>query len=175
MSTLGNISKCLAKFYFQGSEIDWLRFYRPYSSSFQLLTPSTYAWVLRGFWITYTEEGGGVCGSLAANSRLSPKQISTSSQSMTAKVSTGNGPELTFKALIANLEMNAVIEGHQTRDMEICPASAFCDAAATAAKHVCEAIRTIGDLKQPALTIRNLPLQHPLRKTLRKTVNGSSE
>ncbi|KAJ0273251.1 hypothetical protein CBS470a_012338 [Colletotrichum nupharicola] len=161
MSTLGNISKCLAKFYFRGSEIDWLRFYRPYSSSFQLLTPSTYAWVLRGFWITYTEEGGG--------------QISTSSQSMTAKVSTGNGPELTFKALIANLEMDAVIDGHQTRDMEICPASAFCDAAATAAKHVCEAIRTIGDLKQPALTIRNLPIQHPLRKTLRKTVNGSSE
>ncbi|KXH65978.1 beta-ketoacyl synthase domain-containing protein [Colletotrichum salicis] len=166
-----SFSKCLAKLYDQGLDIDWLRLYRPYSSSVQLLTLPTYAWDLQDFWITYTEKGDGARGSLAASTQLSPKHISTCAQSIVTESSTNTMSEATFRALIADPGLDALIEGHRIRDMAICPGSAFCDAASTAAKHVFEAIGTMRDMKQPALTIRNLSLQRPLRKR----ANGSTE
>ncbi|KAI3557779.1 beta-ketoacyl synthase domain-containing protein [Colletotrichum abscissum] len=166
-----SITKCLAKLYDQGLEIDWLRLYRPYSSSVQLLTLPTYAWDLQDFWITYTEKGDGVRGSLAADSQVGPKQISTCAQSIVAERSTSSESEATFRALIADPGMDALIEGHRIRDMAICPGSVFCDAASTVAKHVFEGMGMTRDMKQPALTIRNLSLRRPLRKK----VNGSTE
>ncbi|KAJ0329999.1 hypothetical protein COL5a_003829 [Colletotrichum fioriniae] len=166
-----SITKCLAKLYDQGLEIDWLRLYGPYSCSVQLLTLPTYAWDLQDFWITYTEKGDGVRGSLAADSKVSPKQISTCAQSIVAERSTSSESEATFRALIADPGMDALIEGHRIRDMAICPGSVFCDAASTVAKHVFEAMGTKRDMKQPALTILNLSLQRPLRKK----ANSSTE
>ncbi|KAF6807044.1 beta-ketoacyl synthase domain-containing protein [Colletotrichum musicola] len=172
---------CSAKLYGQGVDIDWLRLYEPYAGDVRLLTLPTYAWDMQDFWITYTEKNAKGAQEVATP-QAKPALISTCAQHVVEEKTTADGAEATLRALVADPALDALIQGHRIRGMGICPGSAFCDAALTAAKHVFRSSGRLGKTQNPALTIRALALQRPLRKleegeeelVTTATVQGSS-
>ncbi|KAF6830254.1 beta-ketoacyl synthase domain-containing protein [Colletotrichum plurivorum] len=154
---------CSAKLYGQGVDIDWLRLYEPYAGDVRLLTLPTYAWDMQDFWITYTEKNAKGTQEVATP-QAKPALISTCAQQVVEEKTTADGAEVTLRALVAKPALDALIQGHRIRGMGICPGSAFCDAALTAAKHVFRSSGRLGMTQNPALTIRTLALQRPLRR-----------
>lgn len=163
VSPWSSFAGCSAKLYGQGVEIDWLRLYEPYAGNVRLLALPTYCWDMQDFWITYTEKNTKVAQE-DTTSQVKPALISTCAQHVVQEKTTAEATEVTLRALVDDPELDALIQGHRIRGMGICPGSAFCDAALTAAKHVFRSTGRLGQVQNPALTIRSLALQRPLRR-----------
>lgn len=169
MSTLGvgkddwmSLSSCLARLTEAGIDINWRRLYHPHAKSLRLLRLPTYAWDLQDFWITHTEaRKGGLSGS--SLSVQAPHQpISTCAQSVLEKKSTHDEIKVTLQACTAEPGLNTVIKGHRVRGVAICPGTVFVEAAVAATRYLLESNDKLANLKQKALTIRNLLLNRPL-------------
>lgn len=158
------ISKCLARLYINGVEIDWHRFYAPHTTRVKLLALPTYSWDMQDFWITHTEKGRHTESVMSTASQVIPKEISTCAQTVIDEKNTDSLTEATFRAALSMPGLDALIAGHQIRDVAICPGSAFCDAAVTAARYVLEASGKATSINSTMLAIQNLSLQRPLVK-----------
>lgn len=159
-----SVSKCFARLYSNGVEVDWHRIYAPHTNSVKLLTLPTYSWDMQDFWITHTEKGKHSGPITSTASTAAPTDISTCAQSVIDTKNTSTMTEATLRAALSAPGMDALIEGHQIRDVAICPGSAFCDAAVTAAKYVLETSGTANLVTATMLAIHNLKLQRPLVK-----------
>ncbi|TLD11764.1 hypothetical protein PspLS_11650 [Pyricularia sp. CBS 133598] len=148
---------CLVKLYEQGVDIDWLRLCSPYRKGLRLVNLPTYAWDLQEFWITHTERGRQSLDSPVSNT--APTQISTCAQFIVEETPS----QVVMQTSIADPGMQAIIEGHRIRDVAICPGSAFCDAALTAAQRLFQSSERVKAMEKPVWTIRNLSLRSPLR------------
>lgn len=157
-----SISKCLARLYSNGVEIDWHRFYAPHTSSVKLLTLPTYSWDMQDFWITHTEKGRQGDSVTSTVSPAVAEGISTCAQRVIDAKNTDTLAEATLQAALSMPGLDALIQGHQIRDVAICPGSAFCDAAVTAAKYVLETSGKATSINSTMLAIHNLSLQRPL-------------
>lgn len=159
-----SVSKCFARLYSNGVEVDWHRLYAPYTNSVKLLTLPTYSWDMQDFWIKHTEKGRHSEPTSLTASTAAPKHISTCAQSVIDTKDTSTMTEATLRAALSVPGLDALVEGHQIRDVAICPGSAFCDAAVTAAKYVLETSGTAKQVTATMLAIHNLKLQRPLVK-----------
>lgn len=161
-----SFSKCLGRLFDNGVQIDWHRFYSAHTSRVKLLTLPTYSWDLQNFWITHTEKHNRHGGPISSKEpHATQAEISTCAQSVVETKKTSTQTEATLRAALSTPAFDSLIEGHRIRDVAICPGSAFCDAALTAAKYLLESSGQVDQVKPAMLAIRDLTLHRPLAKT----------
>ncbi|KAI0158059.1 beta-ketoacyl synthase domain-containing protein [Xylariaceae sp. FL1272] len=161
-----SISKCLELLYLQSVSIDWLAFHAPYTAGLKMLNLPAYAWDMKDYWHTYTEESP-IDSSLAVSSSPVTKPIiSTFAQHVVHESTTAGKIKVVVHASLADEGVTAVIEGHRMQKLPICPGSAFCEAAFAAAVYTLESIGRKGDAQVAKLAIREPVMSRPLTKNL---------
>ena len=157
-----SISKCLSGAYKDGIAIDWFAYHAPFIGNLKLLTPPSYAWDLKDFWIVYTESKQEVL--IPAPAHAFETKISTCAQYVVQESSSPK-IQVTLGASIADPNFIALIDGHRMRGVSICPGSVFCEAGLAAAKY---ALRYGGrkDAANVRLALRDIRLKRPLTKDL---------
>lgn len=157
-----SISNCLAGVYTNGIAVDWLAFHAPFVGGLNLLTPPSYAWDLKDYWITYTEADQKQKAIASVHQPVA--LISTCAQYL---VQESSSPKLlvTLGASMADPAFNSLINGHRIRGVSIVPGSVFCDAGLAAAKYATQ----YGRMNVPQnsiFTIRDVSLRRPLTRAL---------
>ena len=157
-----SISKCLSGAYKDGIAVDWLAHHAPFTGSLKLLTPPSYAWDLKDFWIVYTESKQEMW--IPAPTHAFETKISTCAQYVVQESSSPK-IQVTLGASTADPDFIALIDGHRMRGVSICPGSVFCEAGLAAAKY---ALRYSGrtDAASAKLALRDIRLKRPLTKNL---------
>ncbi|KAI1263634.1 beta-ketoacyl synthase domain-containing protein [Xylariaceae sp. FL1019] len=161
-----SVSKCLESLYLQGVSVDWLAFHAPYTAGLKMLNLPAYAWDMKDYWHTYTEESP-IDSSLAISSPSASKpMISTFAQHVVHESTTSGKIKVVIQASLADEGVQAVIEGHRMQKLPICPGSGFCEAAFAAAVYTLESIGRKKDALVAKLAIRNPVMSRPLTKNL---------
>jgi iterative type I PKS product template protein len=136
-SNWASISKTLANAYASGVNVDWHGLHAPYENNLRLLSLPTYAWDVKDYWITHTEERHD--GTLALAHAAAPSEpFLTSSAQYLVEKTLSPKVQVTFRAGISDHGFTGVIDGHKMQQIGLASGSVFSDAAATVAKYALE-------------------------------------
>lgn len=174
-------STALARAYAAGLHVNWAEYHRHHAGSVTFVDLPTYAFDLKPFWKTYTMETALAAGvPMADNGGAAVKAITAGPSGCCPSCGgAGNGKfrptalvqtiekedigkdkiEVVFKSTLADERFRNVLKGHDIEGTAICPASAWVDMAATAAKYVHS--HALPDKKSLG-TIADLELVNPL-------------
>lgn len=149
-----SVSKCLARLYDIGSDIDWLGLYAPLEKDLKMLTLPSYAWDTKDYWLRYTET---TCASNSGSpaSREVPWQPMFTCAQRIIQESTSPSIQATFSASLAEAGMKALLEGHVMREVPIMPGSVCSEAALSAAFYALQASGNEG-VNRIGLSVQNV-------------------
>lgn len=135
-----SISECLTAAYVRGVTIDWFAFHAPYTRYLKMLTLPSYAWDMKDYWITYTDEAKGALAP-AVSSTISTSEpiISTCAQYVVEEFFSSSKVQVTLRASLADPAFAATIDGHRMEQEPIAAGSVFCEAAFAVAVYALKA------------------------------------
>lgn len=136
-SNWASISKSLAMAHTSGADVDWLAVHAPYEGNLELLPLPTYAWDVKDYWITYTDENRALVTDETQAAAPSELFLGTTAQYLVEKALSPQ-IQVTFRAGISEHGFIGLIDGHKMQQIGLASGSVFSDAAATVAKYTLE-------------------------------------
>ena len=160
------ISTSLSAAYAAKIPIDWKAYHQDYLDSLTLLALPAYAFDLKDFWSLYNQDtmGTGVSKNATAEIDTAPvsaNPLTTCLQYLTNESISCDAASATFVSYTSNSSLCQVIQGHVVDGVPICPASAFCDMAYTAAGYL-YAKANPGEASPADLSLQALDITSPV-------------
>jgi len=132
-----SISKSLVAAYMRGVNVDWLALHAPYENNLRLLPLPTYAWDVKDYWITYTDNENALTPTKIQDFAPTEPYHGTTAQYLVEKILSPS-VQVTFRAGISDHGFIGLIDGHKMQQIGLASGSVFSDAAATVAKYALE-------------------------------------
>lgn len=154
------ISASIAAAYTFKVAINWPDFHKEYVNSLSLLELPTYAFDLKEYWAPFTQQPTVAKGSEPKSVSAPKTMLSTCLQYVEKESIQGEDISVIFSSHTSEPKLLEIIQGHLIDGTALCPASAFCDIAYTAAKYIHEKVKPSESV--PPMSLWALEITHPL-------------